>query len=92
MTVRQTRPVVHEPNRKEAAVLGGEREAPARSRMLRNRAPPTNAVDRVVSGSEEVTVFDAGLVPDVHVLELLPGAVAEGLARHLDVTRMFMNL
>ena len=27
----------------------------------RNRAPPTNAVDRGVSGSEEVTAFDAAL-------------------------------
>jgi hypothetical protein len=84
---------VHEPNRKEAAFLDGEREAPARGRTSRrNRAPPTNAVDRVVSGSEEVTAFDAALAPDVHVLELLPGAVAEDLARHLDVKCMFMNL
>jgi len=83
---------VHEPKSEEAAVLGGEREAPATSRVsCRNRAPPTNAVDRGVSGSEEVTVFDAGLVPDVHVLELLPGAVAEGLARHLDVKCTFIN-
>ena len=62
------------------------------ARRVGTEHPPTNAVDRVVSGSEEVTAFDAALAPDVHVLELLPGAVAEGLARHLEVKRMFMNL
>ena len=59
---------------------------------VQNRASPTFAIDRAVSGSEEVTAFGAALAPDVHVHELLSGAVAEDLARHLDVKRMFMNL